>query len=514
MEQGKSDRLARNTVYLYGRTVFALLIALYSSRIVLEALGSRDYGIFALVAGFASFFTFFNSAGSEAVMRFLSVAVARRDVSAFTRTYAAAMYIYVAVAGVVVLLAETAGLWAVNNCLDIAAERMFAANFAYQAVVVAAVFSVLEIPCTGAIMAYERMDAFAVISIVHVLLKLVIAVVTLLFATADSLPLYASLYALAAFLAAGTRFIYCRCVLAGARTLPRAEKGVLGEMLAFSGWSAGLCACNMARFQGMYVILNRFGGTVLNAAAALSTQVSEGVLQLVHAILLAFRPRVVKEYASGSFERAARLLNDSACYGFMILAAFAVPLYMNMDFVLRVWLGNVPAYTGDFCRIVLVSGLAQTLTYASEMGLYTAGCMSRAAVVNGGLYVAELPVMFFALKYTGEPPVVLLVHVVFLLAVVGVNMYLLRRVFESFSTGAFMRRAVAFPLVAAGVAFAGCSLVGIEAYPVIRLVVCTGISVSIMGVFALFSVPSAGVRRELVYCITKKCGSVLRIRKV
>lgn len=514
MERGNNNSLARNTVYLYGRTVFALLIALYSSRIVLEALGVCDYGIFALVAGFASFFTFFNSAGSECVMRFLSIAVGRSETKSFSRIYAAALYIYIVVAGVVLILAETIGLWAVNNCLEIAADRMYAANFAYQMVVAAAVFSVLEIPCTGAIMAYERMDAFAVISLVHVLLKLIIAVATLVFATVDSLPLYSLLYALAAFFAAGTRFMYCRRVLAGTMVAPRAEKGVFGEMLAFSGWSAGLCACNMARFQGMYIILNRFGGTVLNAAVALSTQVSEGVLQLVHAVLLAFRPRVVKEYASGRYESAGQLLCDSACYGFLILAACAVPLYVNMDYVLLVWLGSIPPYTASFCRLVLISGFAQTLTYASEMGLYTVGCMSRTALVNGGVYLAELPVIFAALKLTSNPPVVLVVHVVFLIAVVGVNLHLLRRVFPMFSPVCFIRRALVLPLFAVGAAF----LLSVRARtftsPLGGVLVCSVISVSVIGAYTWLFVLGPVLRRRLIDCIMNKCGAVIRRPKV
>ncbi len=396
-------RIARNTLLLYARMLLVMLIALYTSRVVFGALGVVDFGLYNVVAGLVTLLVCVTGPMAGTASRYITVALGRGDAEELRRVFAATRAVQLALAAFVLLAAETAGLWMVTHRLVIPPERMGAAMWVYQLSVATFCLSLLTVPYNALIIARERMEAFAYISLFETGAKLGIAL-CLTFSPWDKLVVYALLYAL---LQAGVRLLYagyCRRRFAESRAALRWDGSLLREMAAYSAWCSlgylALVACT----QGANVLLNLFFGPAVNAARAVAVQVQTAVEQLCTNFQTALNPQITKAQASGDYTYLHQLVVYGSKYSYFIMLLVALPLCANAPYVLHLWLGDVPAHTVAFVRLALLVSLAESLKTPVLTAVHATGRIRRVQAAEGATLLTALPLSYCALRWWGAPP--------------------------------------------------------------------------------------------------------------
>lgn len=499
MPTENDKRIARNTVYLYGRMMLTIFVSLYTSRVILDVLGVSDYGVYNVVGGIVTILGFLNGTMSGATSRFLSYELGAGDPVKLRKTFSAALTVHAAIALVMVVLAETVGLWYVNHELVIAPERMAAANWTYQFSVLAAVMTIFQIPYVAAIMAHERMGYYALVAMINVFLKLAIVLVVQFVAATDNLSVYASLVFLVAAIVAGMYIIYGRRNFAECRwTLRRNDPAIVRGLLKFCSWDVYGNLCFTTRFQGVLVILNRFGGTVLNAAGGLCATVSATINSFAGSIITAFRPQIIQQYAKADYPYMLKLLNNCARYSLLLLGLLIIPLIIGMDSLLELWLVEPPRYTSAFCRLALVAVCGELMHTVIGVGVHATGKVIRISFISGSLFILELPVMWLLLVWTGNPPVIYCVHLAMVFIIAYVDTLILKVQLPQFKVGRFWWRGILSPMLILASAFTATWLItrGWE-FDLPRLVAIGAISTTLIAVLSWMFAIDGDVRARL-----------------
>ena len=298
-----NKRIAKNTLFLYIRLAIVLVISLYTSRVVLNTLGVVDYGIYNVVAGFVSMFALLSTSLTNAVRRFYNYEIGKNGTAGMQPIFITSIYIQVIIAVFILVLAETVGLWYINNKLVFPPERYTAVIVVYHAAIISLLFIVLQIPFSAAIIARERINYYAIVGIIDVLMKLVIAIITPYF-SADNLIVYGSLLAGISFLDFLLYYIYARKSFPELQYVKQFDKKLFARMLKFSGWNAVNGFSGTVMDQGINLLMNAFFGPVVNAARAIAYQVKGALLGFVTNIITASSPQMTESYSSGNIERA------------------------------------------------------------------------------------------------------------------------------------------------------------------------------------------------------------------
>ncbi len=498
MISASDKRIAKNTVFLYGRTVLTLFIALYTSRVVLEKLGASDFGIFNLVAGFLTIFSFLQGSAASATLRFITFEIGAGNEIRLKQTFATSLAFHLAISTAIVLLGETVGLWFVNTQLEIDPLRMTAANYVYQLAIVSMVFTIMQIPYASVIMARERLDVYAVIMLLQALLRLGIAMALVWFADADTLIWYAVLYTLATAVVSIIFMAYSMRHFSESHAVPKFHKGITRSLTSFSGYDTYGNFCSVARLQGMALIINRFGGTILNASAALATNVSSAFQSFSNTILLAFKPRMTKEFAVCNYAGTSRVVYNCACFSLLLAGMMMVPLFWEMDMILSLWLGTVPPpYTADFCRICIITSCADAVNASIYSGIHATGRINVLSMLNGTLGLLELGVMYLLLKWLRWPPVVYAAHLSFVLLCICTAALILRRQLGTFSVRRLFFRKLSIPFLIVAVAMATCyATATVMADGFWRLMLMCVISLAICASGTYFLIMDASMRAQ------------------
>ena len=450
MTAAENHRIAKNAIYLYGRMLLTVGISLYTARVVLETLGVDNYAIYNLVGGIVAVLGFINGTMAGATQRFLNYEMGCGSEDRVRRTFSNALLIHLAIALIVLILAETVGLWFVNTRLVIAPERMWAANVTYQLSILAAMASIIQIPYVASVMAHEHMRIFASMSVLNVVLKLLVILSLVFFPTMDSLIIYAVLMLGVSLLIAALYRRYCVKHFNECHFSIRPDRDIFTSMLKFSGWDIYGNLCYTGRVQGTIVILNLFGGLPLNAAGNLTLTVSGTVTSFASAVTAAFRPQIIQQYARRNYNEMLTLLNNCARYSFLLMGLLVVPMFIEMDFMLGLWLKEVPEFTSEFCRISLLAACGELLVVTVCIGIHATGKVKNLSFISGTLSLIELPAMYFMLKTTGNPPVVYLVHCVFITMVLLADTVILKTQLPCFSIRRFWHRGVFVPFLIVG----------------------------------------------------------------
>ena len=391
-------RIAKNAIYLYLRMFFSLFVSLYTSRIVLQTLGVEDFGIYNVVAGVVSLFSFLNASMSGATARFISYEIGRGNLGQLQKTFSVAVLVHYIISLIVLILAETLGVWLLNTQLTIPNERMFAANVIFQFSVLSAILSIIRVPYNASVLAHEKMNVYALIEIIYVILKLLI-VWLLLLIPYDKLIIYSLLFFLVAVIIFLTYRVYCkRKFKEGCHFIFCTDKRLLFPMLTFSGWDLYGNASTLARTQGVNILLNMFFGAILNAASGIATQVQGAIMSFAGNIVSAFRPQIVKSYAQHDIDRMIILVNNAIMYTTFLLFLFTIPLLVCTDFILTIWLGQCPPYAVSLCRCVLIFNLFANISTILTIALEAIGKIKRQSLINGSLYLSVIPVAYIAYK--------------------------------------------------------------------------------------------------------------------
>ena len=424
--QQNSKQLAKNTLLLYFRMLVIMGVGLYTSRITLNVLGVSDYGINNVVGGVVTMASFLNAGLTAATQRFISYEIGRADKERLGKVFSSSLLIHSLIAVVILLIAETVGLWFVNNCLNIEASRMTAANWVYQCSILSFMVSILSVPYNSCIVAHERMSAFAYISILEAALKLVVAF-SLTYILMDKLILYGLLTLAVSVIIRLCYGIYCKKHFEECSVRFSVDRQLLREMTAFSGWSMFGNLGFIGRDQGANVILNILTGTALNAARGIGLQVSSLVNQFSTNFSMAMNPQITKTYASGDMDKCSNLVYEGAKFSFFLLAVISIPVIINSDYILTLWLGNVPPYTSQFLMLSLVvamlSCFSQTVTTAIQ-------ATKRLKVFQLGICIllfCELPFVWLILRNNLPPYLVMVPQIVSTVIALLFRFYLLKR---------------------------------------------------------------------------------------
>lgn len=407
----RDRRIAKNTMALYARMFFSLLVSLYTSRVVLQALGFNDYGLYNVVGGFVSMLGFLNGLLTLGTMRFLTFQIGRNDQKRLEDVFAVSFTIHVLLAILVLILGETVGLWFVENKLNIVPGRLPVAVFVYHLSLLAAIIGIMQTPFNASLIAHEKMGIYAYIGIFDVIMKLVI-VLLLLIVNVDKLKMYAIFYFLVSLATTAFYFFYCHHSFKECRLSLRLEGKLCGEMFGYMGWnSLGAVSCTL-NGQGITVLLNVFFGTVVNAARGLAYSVSNIVYQFVYNFQTAMKPQIIKDYASGDLSDMHKLIINSAKYSSYLMYVIGLPLFIEIDTVLHLWLVHVPPYTSIFARFTLIQLMIQAIDIPIGTGIHAVGKMKLPNLATTIIYIMILPMSYFAIKLGSSPTIVYLIILV------------------------------------------------------------------------------------------------------
>lgn len=391
-------RIAKNTFALYIRTFLALIVSLYTSRIVLNALGVSDFGIFNVVGGVVLMLSFLNGAMASAAQRFLSYELGRENFKELSKVFGMILNIHFFIAIVVVLLAETVGLWFFSSKLNIPLGRENAALWVYQFSLLSFVFSVICVPYRGVIIARERMFFFAFLGIFEAVFKLIVAYLISTIDQYDRLIFYSFLMAAVSIIIYLICFFYCRTRFGEAKYEYSFDKGLFKRIFTYSGWNLFGNMALIFKNQGVNILLNMFFGTTVNAARGIAFQISNATMTFVYNIQTALNPQIIKSYAANDIRLMHNLIVIGTKISFFFMLVICFPIYMNLDFFLKVWLVNIPDYTILFSKLIIINLLIDTISESLKLAAMANGKIRKYQIVTGGLLLLSLPVTLVLLK--------------------------------------------------------------------------------------------------------------------
>jgi O-antigen/teichoic acid export membrane protein len=405
-----TTRIAKNTLALYFRQILIMLVSLYTVRVVLNTLGAEDYGIYNVVAGVVVLFSFLNGAMTSATQRFLNYALGQGNTEQARDVYSMSLIIHAVIGLLVVALAETVGIWFFYTWLNIPSERQNAAFVVYQFSVIVTVINILRVPWQATIIAYEKMSFFALVSIVESVLKLgtVFLLMILLF---DSLILYALFVCVVAFIVFFLCKLYCNKYFEIAHFRYCNDKKLFRELISFSGWSIFGSTADVSSSYGATVLVNIFYGVMVNAAMGIAAQVNTAAYQFVSNFQMAFNPQIVKSYAVKDYDYFMRLIFQTSKLSFYLLFFFVLPLSVNVEFILQLWLKSVPEYTVAFTRLILISSLVDAISGPLWMSIQAIGNIRKYQIIVSCFIFANLPLSLLFLWLGFSPVWVLLIKI-------------------------------------------------------------------------------------------------------
>ena len=403
--------IAKNTVFLYIRMLVVMAISLYTVRAFLSILGETDYGLYNVIGGVVSIFSFLGSTLSTSSQRYFSQALVKNDKERINRVFCLNLTVYAIFIVLILIILETVGLWFVNSKMTIPVERMNAANAVYQISLITFIIQMLTIPFNALIIAHERMKAFAYIGILEALLKLGFVYV-LMRIPFDKLIAYALFFLILYLLIAFVYYIYCRRCFEESHFHFYWNKSEAFEMLGFSGWHLLGTLSIVVRGQGVNILLNVFFNPAVNAARAIAYQVQGAIDQLNNNFFTAVKPQMYKSYSNGELEALNVLVLRSSLLCFFLVSILSVPFYLNTDFILSIWLKDVPQYSAVFTRLAIICGLIDSVGGSAICPALATGKIKTFYLITGGLFILTLPASYVFLRLGYSPESTMIVTIV------------------------------------------------------------------------------------------------------
>ncbi len=407
----RTKRIARNTLMLYVRMLVLMLVGLYTSRVVLEALGENDFGIYNVVGGVVAMFTIISGALNSAVQRFITFEMGKGHDAALNKVYSTAVTIQLVLALIVVAVAEPAGLWFIRNEMTIDPSRIPAAEHVLHFSLLAFVINLMSVPQMASITAHEKMSAYAFIGLLDGFLRLAVAFL-IMKSPIDRLVYYAALMAGVVLIVRMAYGIYCRRNFEECRYRPVFDRTLIKEMFSFAGWNFIGVTSGVLRDHGGNILVNLFSGPAVNAARGVSVQFNGAVQGFVTNFMTAVNPQITKSYASGDNEYLFPLLRKSSKMSFFLLLAIALPILFNTEYVLGIWLKEVPGHSASFVRLFLVFALSESISNPLITAMLATGKIRNYQITVGGLQLLNVPVSYMLLRAGAAPEVTVVVAIV------------------------------------------------------------------------------------------------------
>ena len=407
----KNLKIAKNTIFLYIRMGISMIVSLYTSRVVLNALGVEDFGIWGVIGGLVAMFLFLNNALSSSTSRFLTFSLGKGDKKELSEIFNASLIIHLFVAVIVIFLCETIGVWFLNHKMVIPENRMFAAHVVFHFSVVISALSIVLVPFNSMIIAHERMNIFAYLTISDTLFKLLIAWLLLTF-TSNRVIYYAVMMFIVSFINALFYFIYCRRRFTEIKFQIIKDTRLYKSLTSFTTWSLFGNLAYVGYTQGLNLLLNIFFGPVVNAARAISSQVEQTIRTFTLNFQTAINPQIIKSYAQRDFEDMHKLIFASSKYSFFLLLILSMPVMLETEQILIIWLKNVPEYTPSFIRIMLLIIMMETMSNSIMTSVTATGNIKVYHSVVGTILLLIVPISYLVLKLGGTPLSVFYVYLI------------------------------------------------------------------------------------------------------
>lgn len=398
MPSENTKRIAKNTAMLYVRMLLLMGVTFYTSRIVLNVLGIEDYGIYNVVGGVVAMLGFLNGSLGGASSRFITFVLGKGDKKELQDIFSTVLCVHFLLAGIIVLVGETVGLWFVCHKLVIPAERMSIALWVYHCSILTTAVSIISVPYNSLIIAYEKMEAFAWISIVEAVLKLVIAWL-LLYIPCDKLMIYAVLYFVVQVIIRLAYGRYCSTHFTDVKSRLKWNASLVKQIASYAGWTVNGNLAVMGYTQGINILLNLFFGPMVNAARGVAVQVQAAVMTFVQNFQMAVQPQIVKSYATDNLTYMHKLIVISSKYGTFLLLLLAFPIMLGINAILKIWLGVVPDHTANFVCIMLFVGLTEPLARTLVNAIHATGDIRNFQIYEGTALLSVVPIAYVLLKF-------------------------------------------------------------------------------------------------------------------
>lgn len=409
--------IAKNTVFLYFRMFFTMIVSLYTSRVILQILGVEDYGIYQTVGGVVGMLSFLNGALSTGTSRFLTYEIGIGNRNKLNKTFSTIIIVHLLLSFAIMIVAETIGLWFVYNKLSIPEGRLDAAIQAYHWSVLAAIVSITQVPYTSCIIAHEKMNIYAYMSIVESVLRLSI-VLLLPLGGFDKLTFYALLFFCVNLIIAICYRLYCVRYFTESRFIKLWDKEIFKGVLNYSGWNMLANASLALVNQGGIILINMFFNPSVVAAQTLASQVNMAANQFINNFRTAANPQIVKKYAIGDFNGSKRLLLESTKFSYYLMLLIALPIIFVADILLQFWLVEVPEYTTSFLQITIIGSLFSVFDSSFYTALYAKGQIKENALLSPVIYAFVFPITYLLYK-NGLSPISLSIVMTVSIAIVS-----------------------------------------------------------------------------------------------
>ena len=440
-KSNQNKRIAKNTLFLYFRMLFLMLISLYTSRVILEALGVEDYGIYNVVGGFVSMFALISAALTSACSRFLNFELGKGDLERQNIVFSTAVTIQWGLAIIVAVLSEAIGIWYVNNIMVLPPERLTAANWCFQFSIFNFCMNLITVPYNASIIAHEKMRTFAYIGLIQGFAQLGISFLVF-FEPFDRLVFYALLLMILQFVIRYTYQVYCRKHFKECCYRFVLDKPLLKHMFSYSLWHLIGNGAAVLKNHGVNLVLNFFFGPTVNAAKGIANQVDHAVGQFVGNFMMAMNPQITKSYAKGDYSYMFSLVNKGARFSFYLLLFLSLPVIINADYILHFWLKQVPPYTIVFSQLTLIAMLINSLSKPLITAQNATGNVRNYQIVVGGVELLNLPFSYLCLYYGMPPTSVVFVSIFVSVLALGTRLIMLPLTLKGFQPLSFFKSVI------------------------------------------------------------------------
>lgn len=407
-----NKRIAKNTMLLYFRMGIAMLVGLYTSRLLLQALGITDYGISNVIGGLVGMFSIISSSLTAAISRFLTFELGTNDIKRLTSIFSTSVIIQVILAFVVMFICELVGAWFLENHLVIPQNRMSAAWWVFHLSIIGFGINLLSVPYGSLIVAHERMSIYAYIGLLSVFINLVTTIV-IFYTPFDKLVLWAVLGFVVSMLTQFFYWMYCKKNFKECKVCWKSvEKKLLKEIFSFAGWNFIGTSAAILRDQGVNIILNIFCGPTVNAARGIAMIINSKVGQFTSSFTIAVNPQITKSYAIRDYKTMLPLMYRSSRFSYYLFFVLALPIVLNMDMILGLWLKEVPEHSQSFAVLILIYSLIETISQPLIVAMLATGKIRNYQLFVGGILLLNLPLSYLCLKLTFPAECVFVVAIV------------------------------------------------------------------------------------------------------
>lgn len=432
-----NKRIAKNTLFLYVRMFITLLVSLYTSRIVLETLGVVDFGIFNVVGGVVMLFSFINGAMTSSTQRFLSFEIGKNDFHQLQKTFNVSLNIHIVISILVFILSETIGLFFLNSYLNIPENRFDSAIYLFHFSVLTLVVTIIQVPYNSVIIAHEKMSIYAYISILEVFLKLVLVFI-LTYLSFDKLILYGLLIFIVSLIITTIFKIYVKNNFKETHFQKVRDIQLYKTLLTYSTWNLFGSSSMIVKSQGITILLNIFFGTVVNAAQGIANQVSSSINSFVISFQAASNPQIIKSYAEENIIYMTGLINRVAKFSFYLLFMLTIPIIVEIDFVLKLWLKIVPEYTAKFTILIIINAWIDSFSGPLITAVNATGKIKIYQIIVGTLFILNLPISYLLFNFGFSPISTFVINICITSIVFFVRLIIFKKQVQYFSIKKFI----------------------------------------------------------------------------